>query len=130
MEFLTGLLTIAVPAIAIGYIVLARTQPVLVMYIAALIIGLGYLSVTGAVSDIGQSALSYFSQEKSANVSAGDTGTASPAPSESAPAAAVPAASSPSPTDATSSTESDTPPAGAAPNAGGDASDAAAPTSP
>lgn len=59
MDLFAGLLAIAVPALIVGFIVLGRTRPVFLMYIAAMVLGLGYLAVTGAVSDIGKQALAF-----------------------------------------------------------------------
>jgi outer membrane biosynthesis protein TonB len=59
METLLGLLTIGVPAILIGGILLGRWRPVVLLYLAAVAVGLGYLYTTGAVDDIGKKAVGY-----------------------------------------------------------------------
>lgn len=59
---LVGLLALGIPAIAIGVVVLWRSRAVLLMYLAAMAVGLGYLNVTGAVDDIGAQVLSTMPQ--------------------------------------------------------------------
>ena len=54
-----GLLVLGLPALLIGGLLLQRWRPVLWMYIIALVIGLGYLTTTGAVEDIGTKAMAY-----------------------------------------------------------------------
>lgn len=52
-ELFVGALALGVPLFALGYLMLRRNRGVLRMYIAMLLIGLGYLTATGALSDIG-----------------------------------------------------------------------------
>jgi hypothetical protein len=48
---------LGLPLLVVGAILLRRYRPVLWMFIGALLIGLGYLATTGALSDIGGRAL-------------------------------------------------------------------------
>lgn len=52
-ELFVGLLALGVPLFALGYFMLRRTRGVFRMYLAMLLIGLGYLTATGALNDIG-----------------------------------------------------------------------------
>lgn len=61
-----GLIVTAVPALIIGLILLSRYKPVLWMYIGAVAIGLGYLTVQGTVEDIGRETRAYLPAEKAA----------------------------------------------------------------
>ena len=79
-ELIIGLLALGVPLFAAGYLMLRRNAGIFRMFSAMLIIGLGYLALTGALSDIGRSIMT-------------STGLAtSPEAPMSAPAAAAPAA--------------------------------------
>lgn len=53
MELIVGLLVTAVPLIAIGYFMLAKQPGIFRMFVAMVLIGLGYLTATGALTDIG-----------------------------------------------------------------------------
>ncbi|MGQ0672459.1 MAG: hypothetical protein ACT4N2_06205 [Hyphomicrobium sp.] len=55
--FVAGLLTLGLPLALLGLLFLRRTMPVLVFYFVALAVGLGYLTTTGAVEDIGAMAI-------------------------------------------------------------------------
>jgi hypothetical protein len=77
-----GLLVLGVPLLLIGGLILKRWRPVLWMYVVVLAVGLGYLSYTGAVDDIGREAMAYIP-------------TSAPAP---APAPAAAPAPAPAPT--------------------------------
>jgi hypothetical protein len=55
--FYAGLLTLGVPLALLGLIFLRRNIPVLAFYVVALVVGLGYLTTTGAVDDIGTMAM-------------------------------------------------------------------------
>lgn len=61
-----GLIVVAVPALIIGLVMLGRYKPVLWMYIGAMAIGLGYLTVQGTIADIGRETRSYLPTEKAA----------------------------------------------------------------
>ena len=56
-ELIVGLLVLAVPLFAVGYLMLRRQAGVFRMYIAMLLIGFGYLAMTGALNDIGRKVL-------------------------------------------------------------------------
>lgn len=71
--FVAGLVTLGVPLAFLGLVLLRRNIPVLVFYFVAIAVGLGYLTTTGAVDDIGQAAL-----EQSGFAT--DTSGAQPAP--------------------------------------------------
>lgn len=53
-ELLVGVLALGVPLFAVGYLMLRRNRGVFRMYLAMLLIGLGYLTATGALTDIGR----------------------------------------------------------------------------
>ncbi len=50
---LVGLLALGVPLFGVGYFMLRKNPGVFRMFVAMLLIGLGYLTATGALSDIG-----------------------------------------------------------------------------
>jgi hypothetical protein len=86
-----GLLVLGVPALLIGGLILKRWKPVLWMYIAALAVGLWYLTGTGAVQDVGKEAMGYIPTSASALAPAA-TPAAAPKPEAVAPEAAAPSA--------------------------------------
>ena len=91
-ETVIGILAIGVPALLIGGILLARHRAVFWMFFAALVVGLGYLTSTGTVDDVGKQAIGYIGTPPPEA-----TPAAAPAPApapEAAPAApeAAPAA--------------------------------------
>ena len=101
-EIFAGLLALGVPAVVIGSIVLWRTKPVLLMYYSLVLVGLGYLTSTGAVEDVGRKAIAYRESMGGATAepAAAPVEAAAPAPgpaSEPAPAAAPEAAAEPQP---------------------------------
>ena len=53
-DLLIGLAATAVPLLAIGYLVLRRNPAVFRLFLALLLVGLGYLTATGALTDIGR----------------------------------------------------------------------------
>lgn len=76
-----GFLVAFVPLFAVGYLMLNKNRGVFRMFVAMLIIGLGYLGFTGALDDIGLRVT-------------GGSGVLSldaPAPAGEAPAAPAPA---------------------------------------
>lgn len=91
-----GLLVIGVPALLIGGILLGRYRPVLWMYVAALIIGLGYLTTTGTVDEVGKQAIGYIGTPPAETPAAAPEPAAAPAP-EPAPSAAPEPAPEPTP---------------------------------
>lgn len=96
-ETIIGILVIGVPALLIGGILLGRYRPVFWMFFAALIIGLGYLTTTGTVDDIGKQAIGYVGTPPPPAVTPAAAPAAEPAP---APAAAPEPAPAPEPTPA------------------------------
>lgn len=56
-ELIVGLLVLAVPLFAVGYLMLRRQAGIFRMYVAMLLIGFGYLAMTGALNDIGRQVL-------------------------------------------------------------------------
>ena len=55
--FVAGLLALGLPLVLLGLVFLRRNVPVFVFYLVALAVGLGYLTSTGAVEDVGKLAL-------------------------------------------------------------------------
>lgn len=97
METIFGLLVIGVPALLIGGILLGRYRPVFWMYFLALLVGLGYLTTTGTVDDIGKQAIGYVGTPPPAVTPAAAPEPApAPAP-EPAPAPTPEAAPTPAP---------------------------------
>lgn len=56
-ELIVGLLALGVPLFAVGYLMLRRQAGIFRMYVAMLLIGFGYLAMTGALNDIGRKVL-------------------------------------------------------------------------
>jgi len=81
-----GLLVTAVPALLIGGILLGRYRAVLWFYIAALVVGLGYLTTTGAIDDIGKQAMTYIPTSAAAPEAAPEAAPAAAPEAEPAPA--------------------------------------------
>lgn len=99
-----GLIVTAVPALIIGLVLLGRYKPVLWMYIGAMAIGLGYLTVQGTVEDIGRETRTYLPAEtlSEPTVAPEPSPAVAPEPApapepEPAPAPAPEAVPSPSP---------------------------------
>ena len=97
-DLLIGLAATAVPLLVLGYLFLRRNPAICRFFVALLLVGLGYLAVTDALSDIGR-----IVQGKDAAVvrpTAGETAPpAAQAPAEP-PAVEQPAAAPLAPTDA------------------------------
>lgn len=55
-----GWLALGIPMLLFGLVFLRRQGGVFWMYIAACLLGIGYLTTTGAVSDIGTKALNVY----------------------------------------------------------------------
>lgn len=55
-----GWLALGIPMLLFGLVFLRRQGGVFWMYIAACLLGIGYLTTTGAVSDIGTKALNLY----------------------------------------------------------------------
>ncbi len=52
-NLIVGLLASFIPLFAVGYLMLNKKPPIFRMFVAMLLVGLGYLTATGAVEDIG-----------------------------------------------------------------------------
>ncbi len=50
---LAGILTLGIPPMVVGYFLLRRYRQLQWFFLALLLVGLGYLGATGAVSDVG-----------------------------------------------------------------------------
>ena len=87
-ELHVGLAVLGVPLLLIGLIFLRRYRLLALIYLLAVVIGLGYLTTTGAVEDVGKEALTYINGTEPAS---------EPAAPESAPAETPPAAPEPTP---------------------------------
>ena len=61
-DLIVGLLATAIPLFAVGYLMLRRNAGIFRMFMAMLLIGLGYLTATGAMSDIGASVMGKVNQ--------------------------------------------------------------------
>lgn len=100
-ETIIGILAIGVPALLIGGILLGRYRPVFWMFFAALVIGLGYLTTTGTVDDVGRQAIGYIgTPPPHATPAVAPTPAPEPTPSaapEPAPSAAPEPAPAPAP---------------------------------
>lgn len=81
-ETVVGIIAIAAPALLIGGILFGRHRPVFWMFVAALFVGIGYLTTTGAVDDVGDEVIGYIG---------------SPPPPVPAPQPAVAPAAAPAP---------------------------------
>ncbi len=53
-DLIVGLLASFVPLFAVGYLMLNKKPPIFRMFVAMLLVGLGYLTATGAIEDIGK----------------------------------------------------------------------------
>ena len=52
-NLIVGLLASFIPLFVVGYLMLNKKPPIFRMFVAMLLVGLGYLTATGAVEDIG-----------------------------------------------------------------------------
>ena len=52
-NLIVGLLATFIPLFAVGYLMLKGKPPIFRMFVAMLLVGLGYLTATGAIEDIG-----------------------------------------------------------------------------
>lgn len=95
-----GLIVTAVPALIIGLVMLGRYKPVLWMYIGAMAIGLGYLTVQGTIADIGRETRSYLPTEKAASPTVAPEPATAPVPEPTPlPAAPEPTPATPPPSE-------------------------------
>lgn len=53
-ELIVGLVALGIPLFGVGYLMLRKNAGIFRMYLAMLLIGLGYLTATGAMNDIGR----------------------------------------------------------------------------
>ena len=56
-DLIVGLIVMFVPLFVAGYLMLRKQPGIFRMFMAMLLVGLGYLSMTGAVNDIGSQVL-------------------------------------------------------------------------
>ena len=56
-DLIVGLIVMFVPLFVAGYLMLRKQPGIFRMFMAMLLVGLGYLTLTGAVSDIGSQVL-------------------------------------------------------------------------
>lgn len=54
---LSGILTLGLPPMIIGYFLLRQYRMLQWFFLALLVVGLGYLAATGAVSDVGEAVM-------------------------------------------------------------------------
>lgn len=102
-EILVGVLALGVPLFAVGYFVLRKNPGVFRMFAAMLLIGLGYLTATGALTDIGRKIMGAEGEVMPA--AAPVTATETPAPA----AEAEPPATEPEPEEAAPADEAPAP---------------------
>lgn len=76
---LAGLLALAVPLLLFGLVFLGRNRAIFLFYVVLCAVGLGYLTTTGAVDDVGRIALDK-AKEATAEKSAEPAPAAAPAP--------------------------------------------------
>ncbi len=108
-DLVMGLLVTAVPAFAVGYLMLNKQPPIFRMFIVLVLVGLGYLTATGAIEDIGAKV-----QGKAAPTPVAAPAEPAPAPATE-PAATEPAATETAPAPAAEETKTDAAPAAAEP---------------
>lgn len=92
---LVGILALGVPLFAVGYFLLRGSRAIFGMFAAMLLIGLGYLTSTGALTDIGHKILGSEGQLMPASAPVPIAETPAPAADAAAPAAAPEAAAEP-----------------------------------
>lgn len=109
-ETIIGLLVMGVPALLIGGILLGRYRPVFWMFFVALGVGLGYLTTTGTVDDVGKQAIDYVGTPPAATPAAAPEAAPAPAP-EAAPAPAPEPTPAPEAAPAAPEAAPETPPA-------------------
>ena len=85
-DLIVGLLAAFVPLFAVGYLMLNKKPPIFRMFVAMLLVGIGYLTATGAIEDIGKRLMG-----GGEIVVPAATQTAPEAPKADAPAGAKPA---------------------------------------
>jgi hypothetical protein len=95
-ELLVGLLALAVPLFGVGFLMLRRQAGIFRMFVAMLLIGLGYLAATGALGDIGRKVLGRGDGSLPAPMPAKTGAAPPPAAAPVTPPAATPSAATPS----------------------------------
>ena len=93
-NLIVGLLATFIPLFAVGYLMLNKKPPIFRMFVAMLLVGLGYLTATGAIDDIGTRLVGGSPADVQAPVVPAAKEAAKPAAEAPAPAAkeAAPAA--------------------------------------
>jgi hypothetical protein len=86
-ELIVGLVALGVPFFSAGYLMLRKQPGIFRMFMAMLLIGLGYLTATGAINDIGAKVLGHKAMELPPEPAAAPATAPAPAP---APAPATP----------------------------------------
>lgn len=107
-ELLVGLLALGVPLLALGYLMLRRNRGVFRMYLAMILIGLGYLTATGALTDIGRTLMGAEGEVMPVQSPAPAPAAETPAPAAETPA---PAPAEPAPAEPASPPAETPPPA-------------------
>jgi hypothetical protein len=79
-ELIVGLVALGVPFFAVGYLMLRKQAGIFRMFIAMLLIGLGYLTATGAINDIGAKVLGHKGMELPAEPAPAAAPATAPAP--------------------------------------------------
>lgn len=87
LDLILGLLATGVPLLGLGYLMLAKQHGIYRMFVAMVLIGLGYLTMTGAINDIGAK----ITGSKSAIPMEAEAPAPAPAPTPAAPAPGAPA---------------------------------------
>ena len=103
-NLVVGLLASFIPLFAVGYFMLNNKPPIFRMFVAMLLVGLGYLTATGAIEDIGARLIGAPPVAVEA--------PAAPAAKESAPAAADAKPAAPAPEAPKADAPADAKPAG------------------
>jgi hypothetical protein len=83
-DLIVGLITTFVPLFAGGYLMLRKQESIFRFFIAMLLIGMGYLTATGAINDIGRTVLGKMNYDHAAPT----VPAAAPAAAPAAPAPA------------------------------------------
>jgi hypothetical protein len=79
-ELIAGLLVLGVPLLGGGYLALRNNTAVFRMFVAMVLIALGYLTATGAVNDIGTTVLGAVKGGAPATPAVTPAATPAPAP--------------------------------------------------
>lgn len=90
-NLIIGLLVTAIPGFVLGYLMLSKQPAIFRMFIAMVLVGLGYLTATGAMEDIG----SRVTGKRNDIVVPVEAAPATETPAAEAPAAEAPAAETP-----------------------------------